>query len=334
MPFQLRQLRHLLALAEHGSFGRAATALGMTQPALSRSIKELEHDVGGALFVRTPSGVTPSDEGRLLIQRAREVVYAADELDREVLRRRVPGTEQLAIGAGPYPGETIVPDALARLVAAQPLARVRVVQRDWDELLRRLRAREIDFFVGELSTLEGEPDLDIETLGEHQVYFVGRRGHPLARRAGVRAGDTFAHPFVALGRYPPRALRPMLAARRERDPASPGRPFPAVELGTLAAVKRLVADSDAIAALPLPTLAEELERGTLAVLGTEPWMTLRYGFVGLKGRDPGAAAVELRALVREAEAKLRRDEARLAARFVPEPKRRPPAGRPAVPASE
>ena len=145
MPLDLRALRQLLALADHGSFGRAAAALRMTQPALSRSMKGLEAEVGAELFERSPTGAVPTDEGRLLIERARDLVRAADELDRELLRRRVPGAGQIVLGAGPYPGETIVPAALTRFMAAHPLVRVRVVVRgDWDELLRRLRARELE----------------------------------------------------------------------------------------------------------------------------------------------------------------------------------------------
>ncbi len=315
MTLDLRRLRHLLALAEHGSFGRAAAALRMTQPALSRSIKLLEEATGAALFERSVSGATPTDEGRLLIQRARELVHAADELDREVLRRRVPGSGQVVVGAGPYPGETIVPMALARFVAAHPLVRVRVVIRgDWDELLRRLRAREVDLFVAETSTLDGEHDLEVERLPPHPVYFVARRDHPLARRAVVRAEQAFSYPFLGLSRFPPRALGPMLAMRPESGTLQPGRPFPAVELPSLAAVKRVLADSDAIAPLTLPCVSDEVRRRALVLLMTEPWLATGYGIVGLKGHAPSAGAMQFIECLRDAEAALVREESRLVAR--------------------
>jgi DNA-binding transcriptional LysR family regulator len=318
MTFDLRQLRHVLALAEHGSFGRAAAALHMTQPALSRSVKVLEEQIGAELFERSATGVTPTDDGRLLIQRAQVLIQAADELDQEVRRRRAPGSGQLFVGAGPYPGDTIVPAALTRFVAAHPLVRVRVLIRgDWDELLRRLRSRELDFFVAETSTLDGENDLDIEPLSPHPAYFVARSGHPLTRRAVVRAEHTFAYPFLALSRYPPRVLAPMLAARQESEAARPGRPFPAVELTSLAGVKRLLADSDAVAPVTLACVRDEIDRGTLVVLGTEPWASSRYGLVSLKGHAPSPPAAQFRAHLIEAEAELVREEARLIARFSP-----------------
>jgi DNA-binding transcriptional LysR family regulator len=317
MPIDLRSLRHLLALAEHGSFGRAAAALRMTQPALSRSIKVLEERIGASLFDRSANGATPTDEGRLLIQRARGLVHDADALDRELVRRRVPGSGQLTVGAGPYPAETIVPAALSEFATANPRMRVRVLVRgDWDDLLRRLRARELDLFVAETSTLEGEHDLDVERLAPHPAYFIARAGHPLARRGTVRAEHTFAYPFVALSRFPPRVLQPMLSSMQEADGARRGRPFPAVELPSLAAAKLVLAKSDAIAPLTLPCVAEEIERGSLVVLGTESWASSGYGLVSLKGSEPSAAALRFCECLREAEAALVREESLLLARHA------------------
>jgi len=314
MTLDLNKLRQFLALAEHGSFGRAAAALRMTQPALSRNVKALEAEVGAVLFERSSAGAVPTDDGRLLIERARELVRAADELDREVSRRRIPGAGQITAGVGPYPGETILPAALSGFMAAHPLVRVRVVVRgDWDELLRRLRARELDLLVAETSTLDREHDLDIEHLPSHPVYFIARRGHPLAGRTSVSAEHTFEYPFVALSRYPPRALQPMLAARRPSDARHPGRPFPAVELVSLHGVKQLLMGSDAIAALTLASIADELSRGTLVPLVTEPWASTGYGLVRLKGHAPSAAAIRFCECLREAEAALVRDESRLVA---------------------
>lgn len=315
MTLDLRQLRHLVALADHGSFGRAAGALGMTQPALSRSMQGLEGKVGAALFDRSKSGVTPTDEGRVLVLRARSLLQAAEELEREVLQRKVPGAGLISMGAGPYPSETILPVALARFVMAHPLIRVRVLVRgDWDELLRRLRAREVDFLVCEVSTLEGEHDLDIAPLPPHRLYFIGRRGHPLGRRAAVRLRQAFAYPLVATSRIPPRVLQPMMAALPQLDAQPPGRPFPAIELASLAAVKRLLEKTDAIAPLPLPCVFDEVERGTLAVLLAESWLATNYGFVSLKGQPLSAAARALVECLREAEAALEREESGLLAR--------------------
>ena len=319
MPLELRQLRQVLALAQHGSVGRAAAALHMTQPALSRSVKQIEAETGSVLFFRTAAGVTPTDQGRLVIRRARELVDAADEFDREVLRQRVGGTDLLNIGAGSYAAETVLPAALAGFLPANDLVRIRVtVRSNFDELPRLLRARQLDFCVAEFSTFVGQDDLDIEPLERHQGYFVGRKDHPLAGQEFVPEA-LFDYPFVALAQYPPRALQPLLALRQPVDAKRPGRPFPAIECSSLAATKEILLKSDAIAGLLLPMVAEELRQGSMVVLGTAPWCYVHYGIVSLKGQGPSNAGQRLVKSIRDADATLLRDEALLQVRLVRKP---------------
>ncbi len=311
MSLELRQLRHVLSLAQHGSFGRAAAALHMTQPALSRSVKLIEAKVGSLLFERSSSGVSPTEQGRLLMRRARELVDAADELEREVTRHRVGGADQLNIGAGTYSAETIVPAAIAGFLSDNDLVRVRVVRANWEELPRRLRAREVDFFVAEFSMLADEPDLEIAPMTPHQGYFVGRKGHPLAGREPVGPEEMLAYPFIALSQYPPRVLQPMLAARRPVSAQQPGRPFPAIECTSASAAKRIILESDGIMALTLPMAAEEIERGSLVLLGSAPWAFIHYAVVTLKGHAPRAAGDRFIRCLHQAEAEIVREEARL-----------------------
>ena len=93
----------------------------------------------------------------------------------------------------------------------------------------------------------------------------------------MRAEHTFEYPFVALSRYPPRILQPMLSSQLEADAARRGRPFPAIELTSLAAVKRVLAKSDAIAPLTLPCVAEELDAARSWCSVPKSWATSGYG---------------------------------------------------------
>jgi DNA-binding transcriptional LysR family regulator len=154
MALEIRQMRHVLALAELGSFARAATVLHLSQSALSRSIQVVEQQVGAALSLRSAAGVAPTDIGRVLVQRARRVVQMAEEIEQEVFSNRTLQRGQLCVGTGPYPIETIITPALTRFIATHPLISVRLQLADWDVLLPRLRARELDFFVAEISTLQ------------------------------------------------------------------------------------------------------------------------------------------------------------------------------------
>ena len=302
-------MRHVLALTEHGSFARAAVALHLSQPALSRSMQSLEQQVGAALFLRSANGVAPTDIGRVLAQRSRQVVQMAEDLDREVLSSRTLQAGQLCVGAGPYPTETIVTTALARFISTYPLIGVRVQTRDWDELLSRLRARELDFFVAETSTLMQEGDLVVEPMSEHALYFVARHGHPLAGRDSVTAAQTYAYPFVSPSRMPPRLLAPMLAARRKAvGRESAAHAFPSVEWNVLPSVKRIVQGSDAITALTMSCMDAELKDKRLALIGSKPWLSTRYGVVSLKGHPMSSAAARFRDFVVDAEAVMALEE--------------------------
>src|SRR5512139_636477 len=106
-----------LALAEHGSFVRAAAALHISQPALSRSIQGLERSFGSELFLRSSGGVVPTDVGRLYLERARDLLRMADELDREAVAHATLGAGRVAVGGGPFPAESFMGQAAVRFVA-------------------------------------------------------------------------------------------------------------------------------------------------------------------------------------------------------------------------
>jgi DNA-binding transcriptional LysR family regulator len=320
MPIALKQLRQVVALAEHGSFVRAAAALHISQPALSRSIQALEARFGSELFMRSSGGAEPSDLGRLYIERARDVLRMADELDREAVSHGNLRTGRVAVGGGPYPAEAVLARAAAGFVQQFPGISIQVHSRSWDELARQLRSRELDFFVAETSTLQREPDLDIVPMpSTHPLYLIARAEHPLVGRGRcVSVTDAFAWPFVAPSRVPPRILDPMLAAHRSASsrPAA-DHPFPAIECNAIAVAKRIVLNSDAITASIPSCVSTELDCGLLVLLTREPWLHLNYGIVTLKGRPRTQVAEKFLEFVLKAERDVEREEARLIARFAP-----------------
>lgn len=321
MSLEVRQMRHVLALAEHGSFARAATVVGLSQSALSRSIQSVEREAGSQLFIRTASGVEPTDSGRVFIARIRQIVQLTEDLDRDLVSDRGLQSGHLHVGAGPYPAQSMLTDALARFVADYPRVVVRVMMRDWDELLRRLRAREIEFFVGEFSTFGNETDIDVEPLDTHPTLTYVRHGHPLAARAPVSFADGFPYPNASLTRIPPRGLEPIRALQRRLPDALPvQRVFPALEFNSLEAVKRIVLGSDALMVAPPSCVRAELESGRLVAIGSEAFLALRYGIVTLKTQPLTAAGERFREYVREAERAFTEQEKELLERWRPRPR--------------
>ena len=141
------------------------------------------------------------------------------------------------------------------------------------------------------------------------MYFVARHGHPLAGRDNVTAAQTYAYPFVSPSRMPPRLLAPMLAARRKAvGRESAAHAFPSVEWNVLPSVKRIVEGSDAITALTMSCMAAELKDKRLALIGSKPWLSTRYGVVSLKGHPMSSAAARFRDFVVDAEAVMALEE--------------------------
>lgn len=324
MAFELQQLRQVIALAEHGSFVRAAAALHLSQPALSRSIANLEQRFGSALFLRRKSGVEPTDLGRLFVERARDVLRLAEELDREAVSEGQLRSGRVAVGGGPFPVEAVLAPATARFVERHPGVQVRVAAQNWDELARQLRGRELDFFIAETSTLQHDPDLVVTPLGaSHPVYFFARAGHPLVGDAPRAVAEILSWPLVSPSRIPPRMLDPLLAAQRQAARrGGPAMPFPAVECNAVATAKRIVCNSDVLGASILPCIARELEAGDLVVLGREPWMHLNYGIVHLARHPLTQVAERFREFVLEAERAMVAESEVLIRRFGGGPARR------------
>jgi DNA-binding transcriptional LysR family regulator len=317
MDLELRLLRHALALAAERSFARAARRFGLTQPAMSRSIQELERRTGVRLFVRGRGGVEPTDAGNVLLEAAAEVVTRADDLGRQLNRLQGLDVEALTVGSGPYPAELLVGEALARTMAAHETVRFRVVVDQYPVLVQALRRRDCDLVIGERSA-PAEEDLEVRELLPHQGYFVVRAGHPLLSRSRPGVAEVFEFPLTTTGRLPPRVLKPLAASLPPHLRSQLGaRPLHRVESSSLALLKQVVAASDAVAFLTLSGIESELEDGRLGVVDcVEPWLHSNFAVTWPRRRGLAPSAEALVAnLVAVDRERLAMDE-RLAARHL------------------
>ena len=194
----LVQLRHLISLAATGSFSTSAEALHLTQPALSRSIRALEDELGLPLFDRIGRRNELTPFGKQVLERARQVVFDADELhDSGRLIGKAEGGE-LRVGMGSGPGAMLMTPLLMRMAERHPKVRVVVARGHTDLLLQALRARTLDALVVDALSLRPAPDLALDTVREMRGVFLCRPGHPLARRRqGVRFADVQRYPIAS-----------------------------------------------------------------------------------------------------------------------------------------
>ncbi|MEY2804247.1 MAG: HTH-type transcriptional regulator BenM [Pseudomonadota bacterium] len=181
----LIQLKHFIALAQQGSFVRAARVLHMTQPALSRSIKGLETDLGRLLFDRigrrielTPFGQKTLDRAQALIDDAAGLVGSGKGLQAE-------DTGRIRLGLSSGPGAVLSAALLAHFAQRFPRLHLDIVRANTSTLAHMLRDRQVDALVADVRALQPAPDLTVGEVQELEGGFLVRPGHPLSRRRQV-----------------------------------------------------------------------------------------------------------------------------------------------------
>jgi DNA-binding transcriptional LysR family regulator len=325
----LRLLHQALTLARHRNFARAADALHMTQPALSRSIAGLEAALGEQLFNRTRQGVEPTSFGEMLLGRAQSLLDRANELERDFRLLRGLDIGELRVGAGAYAAELSVGTAVGRLMSRHPGLRIDVTITDLREIVAALIEHRIDLAVLELSLVEGETRIAAEALPQHMGWFYCRAGHPLAGEKALTIERVLAFPFAGT-RMPRRVGESFLQIARAGaiDPDS-GDYLPPIKADSIRVVKDVVMHSDAVAVAPLAMIAAEVQEGRLLPLQLRmPWMSTGYGFVHLRERRLSPAAEAFMAEVRSVEAELVARAQELAALVAPRRSWPPAATRP------
>ncbi|MGD9833278.1 MAG: LysR family transcriptional regulator [Piscinibacter sp.] len=194
----LVQLRHLIALAQTGSFSRAAQAQFLTQPALSRSIRALEDELGMPLFDRVGRRIELTAFGRATLERARLLVSDAEELQGSGRRSREGERGTLRIGMGSGPGAMLMTPLLMTIALEHPQVHVEIARGGTELLVQSLRARTLDALVVDARSLKPAPDLRTDLLFEMRGAFMVRRGHPLTTlRGGPRFEDVSRYPIAS-----------------------------------------------------------------------------------------------------------------------------------------
>ena len=282
MDFDLRLLRHARALAEEGSFARASRNLHLTQPALSRSIQELERRTGIRLFDRNKGRVEPTDLGSVFLAHARELLARAEALDREVATMRGSGTGQLVVGSGTFPTAMFMAEAVARFLRKNPAVGIRLVNDHWVALVAALRRRELDFVVAAPPPPEEATGLVTQPLSLRQGYFLVRPGHPLLSRRELSLADVAACPIICAGRLSAAITECLLAARKRRDP---GRPIPDVACESHEMMRHIARATDHVLLSTLAANATAVAAGDLVVLPfVDPRISAVFAILRLEAR--------------------------------------------------
>ncbi len=266
---QLAHLRNFTAVVDTGSIRAAARKLGISQPAATKSLRNLEQALDTVLVQRNSRGVVLTPAGKVFLARARAVQSELQQANEELARLAGSRSETVAMGVASVIGAWLVPPALAAHRSAHPQAQVHVVEGTQETLLPMLREGAIDFAVCLRLDAEASGGFNVRPLARLRLTVVGRKGHPLRSARSLRELHG-AHWVMSRGRGKGGVLEVAMAAEGLEVPAS------ATECDSHAIKVSILAAGDALALLAKPMLAEPAVRALLQEIPLErplPLMT-------------------------------------------------------------
>ena len=193
---ELRQLRHFVAVVDCANLSRAAERVAISQPALTRSIKNLEEMLGVALIERKPRGVTPTEAGLGLYRHAQIVLNACKRLTREVRELETGATGTVHVGVGAMFATHVTARVALELTETHPRLTLVINDGFWEELLRRMQDGRLDLIFSHFPQVAMGADLVLEPLLTVRSRVMAGPSHPLARRRGLNVADLVPYRWV------------------------------------------------------------------------------------------------------------------------------------------
>jgi LysR family transcriptional regulator, nitrogen assimilation regulatory protein len=249
----LRQLRYFVAVAERGGFAAAASTLNVAQSALSRHVKELEDELGGALLERGARGVSVTESGKVLLARGRWLLGAVDDIKAEVRTENRDPSGTVRIGAPSSLGDILYAPVARIFIKQFPRVKLELSGGLNEVLSDHLLRGELDLAI--VTAPMPNDHLDYETLVVEQVFVIGPPRDPLLKRGRLTRKE-----FDTL----PAAVAPL-----SRTPFPPTVPS-SLRVDNSTSMKRMVAAGLGYGLLPFSGIHEEVASGALSA-ALLPW---------------------------------------------------------------
>lgn len=190
------QLRALIGVAKHGNFSIAARAMGLAQPSLYKSAKDLEALSRDRFFVKTQKGIDLSPSAERLLRAGRLAFSELDHAIDDIVILKGDSGGSLRLGSLPLVRASILPEALNILAENFPRLKIQVIDSSYDEMLHALRHGEIDLILGALRDPIPAPDVVQEPLFNDRLGIYCGPSHPLRGVRNPRKTDIAAYPWV------------------------------------------------------------------------------------------------------------------------------------------
>ena len=289
---RIRQLQVVIAIAEQSSLLAASRSLGISQPALSKALQEIEDTLGVKIFDRVSRGVVPNAYGHAILIRARAVLAELSKISDDVTQITQQSAGIVVVGALPTAAAGVLPATLANLRLRHPGLGIKVLQGRTHELLPLLASGSLDVIIGRLYTPDTPDDFHREILYEEPISVLARAEHPIFSARPDYSCMLRAYDLVL----------PSLEQRMGQDVdqvvAAIGDvlPVPLLRATSLSFIREFVLSGDVLTILPRLMMAGDLLRGAVRVVPVAisgpgrpaGLITLRH-----RPRSPGLKALEL-----------------------------------------
>lgn len=280
------QLQVFVAVAETGGFTAAAARLGISQPAASRAVAQLERELGAPLLVRTRDGVAVTEAGRRALTHARETLRHARLVGEEVAATRDDVRGPLTVASFPTATAQLLPPLLRRFGELHPHVEVRLLEGTDQEVRSWLDGGAADVAMVVLPAR----GINAQPLAEDELVAVVATGHPLATRATLSLPELAADPFILSSG----GCGPLItdAARRAR-----ARLAVAYEVRDVATILTMVEAELGVSVVPTLSLYGTSQRVT--AIGLNPRVPRALGLAVLTGGSPSPATRAFLTVARE-----------------------------------
>ncbi|WP_349573426.1 LysR family transcriptional regulator [Azotobacter salinestris] len=293
------RLKHLVlidTLARTRNMHAAAEQMNLSQPAVSKMLRDLEEALGFPLFERLPRSMPPTELGEYVARYARMTLNDTQKFVEQVNRLSKGGHGYLKVGAIFAATAVVLPEAIARIKAERPLLSIEVMEQTSNQLLEMLEQKKLDLIIGRFTEERYQQIFDYRGLGPEPFCLVVNGHHPLGRLEEVPLAELERWPWILYPASTPirRRMEQAFAEFGIRTPSN------TVETISMQTFLTLLQSDPMIAMLPESMVQSQLQSGQLRMLNTafhvEP---LEYGIITRKDEPLPAAAREFAEILLE-----------------------------------
>jgi DNA-binding transcriptional LysR family regulator len=289
-----RQLQHVIAVIEHGSLGRAASVLNLSQPALTKSIQRLEERLGVSLFSRESKGMRPTLYGEALRSHAHGILASTEQAIRELEAMHSGAVGTVRVAAGPLVSSEILSRAAVKFLREKPDVRIKIHTAIGNQL-PGLMAGQFDFILAQLPLGSSINGLLQHELINDRISVIARSGHPLARRKRVLARDLLEYRWVLP------EVNHSHRIRFSRVFEAEGLPMPEADLecGSTEFIKAVVSRSDHLGLIASMGIKRDIDPRIVEISMASPFMVRPIGIVWRRNQVLSSSSLTLMSAIQE-----------------------------------